>query len=105
MSNDTQRPTSLGSRVGGSAEGKILWRSGTPQVRPIGVRSPVDQSLKARRDLRFPLLILDQRQKKMLVWPLGFIMYVNMKPLLGGTFLAAPEHSIQVLPLTVAAWC
>jgi hypothetical protein len=33
----------------------------------------------------------------MLVHPLGFIVYVNMKPLLGGTFLAAPKLSVQVL--------
>jgi hypothetical protein len=37
----------------------------------------------------------------MLVHPLGFDMYVNMKPLSGGAFPASPERGVQVLLLTV----
>jgi hypothetical protein len=38
----------------------------------------------------------------MLVRPLGFDVYVSVKQLLGGTFLAAPELSVHILLLTVA---
>jgi hypothetical protein len=51
----------------------------------------------------FLLLILNLRWKEILVRPLGFGVYVNMEPLLGGAFLATPERSIQVFILTAAA--
>jgi hypothetical protein len=38
----------------------------------------------------------------MLARPLGFTVFVNMKLPLRGTFLAAPELSVQVLLPTVA---
>jgi hypothetical protein len=41
----------------------------------------------------------------MLVQPLGFVVYVNMKPSLGGTFPAALEQSVHVLLPTVAMQC
>jgi hypothetical protein len=37
----------------------------------------------------------------MLIRPLGSDMYINVKPLSRGAFLAAPEHSIHVLLWTV----
>jgi hypothetical protein len=66
---------------------------------------PLDQCLQARCHLRFVPLILNLRWKEMLVRPLGFGIYANMEPLSGGTFLAAPECSVQVFLLAVAVQC
>jgi hypothetical protein len=39
-------------------------------------------------------LILDQRRKKMHVWPLGSVTQVDVKPPLGGGFPSAPEGNL-----------
>jgi hypothetical protein len=51
----------------------------------------LDQCFKVRCYFKFLPLIFIQRWKEMFVRPLEFDMYINMEPLLGGTFLAAPE--------------
>jgi hypothetical protein len=79
-------------------KGKLFDTVARLQPSLVEFEHPLDQCLKTRRHLRFLPLVLDVRRKKVLVRPLGHVMYVNMKPFLGGTFPATLECSIQVIP-------
>jgi hypothetical protein len=66
---------------------------------------PLDECLQAQCHLRFLPFIFNMWRKEMFVHPLGFDVYVNVEPLLGGTLLAAPKLSVHVLLPTVATQC
>jgi hypothetical protein len=86
-----------------SSKNELFGTVARPKPGLVEINQPLYQCLQARRHLKILLLILDQRRKKVLVWPLEHIFKVDVKPPSGGNFLVAPKLNIQVfIPTSVA---
>jgi hypothetical protein len=81
--------------------GKFFTAVACPKPDLVEFSHPCDQCFQAQCQFRLLPLIINMRQKEMLVRPLGFNMYINMELFLGGAFSVALELGIWILISTM----